>query len=123
MELTYFLDTYAIHEMIAGNPEYRKYTSGVCLATTQLNLMETYYILLSRYGEKTADTQYDNFREYCIPVDDESVKEAMKFRFANKSKSLSYVDCIGYTLAGNNGMRFLTGDKQFMGLPNVEHVK
>jgi predicted nucleic acid-binding protein len=33
------------------------------------------------------------------------------------------VDCISYALANRLGIKFLTGDMQFEGLPNVEFVK
>ena len=32
-------------------------------------------------------------------------------------------DCIGYILAKNIGIKFLTGDKEFENLDNVEFVK
>ena len=45
------------------------------------------------------------------------------FRLLNKKRKLSYVDCLGYILAGMNGAKFLTGDNQFKDLQNVEFVK
>lgn len=33
------------------------------------------------------------------------------------------VDCIGYVYAKENGLRFVTGDKEFEGMENVEFVK
>jgi predicted nucleic acid-binding protein len=123
MEVTYFLDTYAIHEMIAGNQRYKKYVYNISLATTQLNLMELYYHLLSRYGLQKAEEQFNNFRGYCVSVDDETIKDAMMFKLSNKRKDLSYVDCVGYTLAVRNRMTFLTGDIQFENMPCVEYVK
>jgi len=41
---------------------------------------------------------------------------------SNKS-NLSYVDCIGYILAKELKVGFLTGDREFEGMDNVEFVK
>lgn len=32
-------------------------------------------------------------------------------------------DCVGYVVSQRLGMKFLTGDKEFRGLPNVEFVQ
>lgn len=40
-----------------------------------------------------------------------------------KRKDLSYADCIGYTYAKRHGMKFLTGDRQFERMQNVEYAK
>jgi len=124
MELkTYFYDTYALHEIISGNPAYKKYTAGVAAITTKLNLMELYYGLLLKYGKKTAEKYYQEFAEYAIEIDDDAIKKAMELKQTLKNKNLSYVDCIGYTLAQQRNIKFLTGDRQFQNMPNVEHVK
>jgi len=47
----------------------------------------------------------------------------MKFRKKNKKRNLSYTDCIGYVYATENDLIFLTGDKEFENLENVEFVK
>jgi predicted nucleic acid-binding protein len=47
----------------------------------------------------------------------------MKFRKKNKKRNLSYADCIGYIYALKNNLIFLTGDKEFEDLKNVEFVK
>lgn len=55
--------------------------------------------------------------------DENVIIAANKFRFRNKSKELSTADCVGYAYALKNGLTFLTGDKEFEGLLNVEFVK
>lgn len=55
--------------------------------------------------------------------DENVVTAANKFGFRNKSKELSTADCIGYAYALKNDLIFLTGDKEFAGLPNVEFVR
>lgn len=118
-----FLDTYALYEIIAGNKAYKKYTSGVALITTKLNLMELYYGLLINHNKKIAEKSYQAFREYVIEIDDETIKKAMEFKLANKEKNLSYVDCVGYTIANQRNINFLTGDKEFKDMEGVEYVK
>ena len=58
-----------------------------------------------------------------IDIDIATIKEANEFRLLNKSRKLSYADCIGYIIARRYGLKFLTGDKQFSDMPNVEFVK
>ncbi len=47
----------------------------------------------------------------------------MEFRFINKNKNFSFVDCASYMCAKENNLIFLTGDKEFEDLPNAEFVK
>lgn len=118
----YFFDTYAFIEILNGNQNYTKYENTQML-TSRFNLMELYYIIILRFGKQKADEVYDHLLKYVMYVDDATIKDAMMFRLANKKKGLSYVDCIGYVIAKTNGLKFLTGDKQFEGMDNVEFVK
>ena len=120
---SYFFDTYAFYEIIKGNPNYKKYESNVSITTTKLNLMELHYGLLLLYGKEKADEYYDSLLEFAIEITDKIIKESNEFRFLNKSKKLSYVDCVGYILAKHLNIKFLTGDKEFEDLDNVEFVK
>ncbi len=119
----YFFDTYAFFELIEGNKNYEKFSDNVVIVTTKLNLMELYYGLLTRFGIKSANFQYDELVKYAIELDDETIKEAMLFRMLNKPKEFSYIDCLGYTLAKKMNIRFLTGDEEFKDMENVEFVK
>ena len=118
----YFFDTYAFIEILNGNPNYTKYKTTE-IVTSKFNLIELYYIILLRFNKEKADEIYDQLLKYVIYVDDFTIKEAMVFRAKNKSKKLSYIDCIGYIIAKMNNLRFLTGDKQFEKIDNVEFVK
>lgn len=119
----YFFDTYALYEIIGGNLNYQRFTSKVGIITTKLNLMEFYYGLLKEHNRQEADKYYDLFVEYAVDIDDETIKQAMVFKLLNKNKKLSYVDCLGYILAKKRGVKFLTGDKEFEEMENVEFVK
>lgn len=118
----YYFDTYAFIEIIRGNKNYSRF-KNTHLATTKLNIMEVYYYLLNNFGKKTADSFYNETIQYTIEIDDEVIKEAIVFRVQNKSKNLSYIDCIGYIIARINGLKFLTGDRQFKDMGNVEFVQ
>jgi predicted nucleic acid-binding protein len=119
---TYFFDTYALLESIRENKSYQC-IGEVSMITTRLNLMELYYILMRNHNRQIAEHYFDMFRQFAVDFEDALIKEAMQFRLDNKSKDLSYIDCIGYVLAARRGVRFLTGDDAFKGLPNVEFVK
>ena len=124
MELaSYFFDTYALFEIIRGSPDYEVYTKDVSIVTTRLNLMELYYGLFRDNGKKEAEHYFAKIRPYAVDASDFVIKAAMEFRFANREKKLSYVDCLGYTFSRQNHLKFLTGDWQFKDLPGVEYVK
>jgi uncharacterized protein len=118
----FFADTYALIEMSGQNPHYVKYRSA-SLHTTQWNLAELYYHFLNTYGEKTADEYLEAYSDFIIEITPSSIKEAMLFKSIHKKEKLSYVDCIGYALAKECRIKFLTGDQKFESKENVEFVK
>ncbi len=120
---TYFFDTYAFYELINGNPNYLKYSKNVGVITTKFNLMELHYGLILLHGKEKADNYYNQFAKFCIEFDDNVIKSSNSFRYMHKSKKLSYVDCIGYTISKTMNIKFLTGDKAFENMENVEFVK
>ncbi|MDY6953139.1 MAG: PIN domain-containing protein [Thermodesulfobacteriota bacterium] len=117
----YFFDSYAVIELIGGNPKYAKYSQEPFVITL-FNLVEVYWFALREYSEKVADTIYHKLKPLVVDVDDDTLKEAMQFRRKNK-RGLSYADCIGYVYALNKKLIFLTGDKEFVNMKNVEYVK
>lgn len=120
MTNTFFLDSYALIEIALGNANYKKYHDcGVI--TTKLNLMELYYRLLKTGNTSNAKKYFDIFNKYCIDITDNTLIAACTLKL--KNTNLSYVDCIGYILAKKSKAKFLTGDREFKGLPDVEFVK
>ncbi len=115
-----FADTYALFEIILGSENYKPYFDRE-LITTRLNLMELYYVLLKEKDAGVAERFFGFYLPLCVPVSDEVIKKAMYLKL--RKRRLSYIDCIGYTLALRRGVKFLTGDKEFEDLPNVEFVK
>ncbi|MBI3190395.1 PIN domain-containing protein [archaeon] len=120
---TLFFDTYAFFEIIKGNQNYRRFSKDIAIMTTKLNLMDLYYGILITKGEQDADKYYDKLTKFAVDIDNDIIKEAMKFRAKNKDRNLSYADCIGYIIALKNNIKFLTGDEQFKDLQDAEFVK
>lgn len=119
-----FLDTYAIFEIDTDNPHYKKYIlDSADAATTIFNLSEVYFIYLKKFGKKEADEIYEIIKVLVVPIDDDIIKEAMKFKLANQKKRFSMADCIGYITSLKLNAKFVTGDYAFKGLENVEFVK
>ncbi len=118
-----FFDSYALYEIIEGDPNYKEYTNNIALVTTKLNIMELHYGLLLKHGKEIADKYYDIFIVFAIEINDETIKKANELKAIFKKRKLSYVDCIGYIIAKSRNIKFLTGDQQFFGLDNVEFVK
>ncbi len=118
----FFADTYALIEIAGGNPDYKKYFDSI-IVTTIYNLTELYYAFLRDYGQDTAEKYFHEFRSFVIPLSDIAIKVGMRFKLDHHKEKLSYIDCIGYALAIERGMKFLTGDSMFEGKPNVEFVK
>lgn len=120
----FFFDTYALIEIVKGNPKYQYYTKEEFI-TTKLNLMEVYYSLLRLFDENMAEHYFNYFIPACIPINDQTIKNAMKFRLEQRKQKnlMSYVNCIGYLVALESNVRLLTGEKHFVGLSNVEFVK
>ncbi len=120
--LTFFFDTYALVELVKENPAYAPYKEAN-IVTTQFNLAELYWCVLNDFGESKADHIFEVFRRSMVEVDDDTLKSAVKFRKDHKKRDLSYTDCIGYLYAKRHELKFLTGDKEFQDLPDVEFVK
>ncbi|MEK6927550.1 MAG: PIN domain-containing protein [Nanoarchaeota archaeon] len=121
MGLNYFFDSYAIIEIVKNNPKYLPY-SEEDIVLTLFNLAEVYWSALLDYGEERADKIFSDFRDNIVEVDDETLKEAIKFRKEHKKQDLSYTDCIGYIYSKRNNVKFLTGDSQFENFPFLEFL-
>ena len=120
--MPYFFDTYVLMEFVLGNEAVKKFFSEKPVFTV-LNLIELYYNAMRIYGREVADESFAMFKTFVLPIPDDVLKEAMEFKLSNKKKKLSYADCIGYAYAKKHNLLFLTGDKEFKNMENVEFVK
>jgi predicted nucleic acid-binding protein len=121
-----FADTYALIELLKGNPNYEFY-SNVDLVATEFNILELTYVLVRDFGRDQAANVISTVRAKIVVIltDDSDYLNASDFRFyANKTeKKLSLVDALGYSCSRKLGIKFLTGDKEFSGMENVEYAK
>lgn len=120
--MRYFLDTYALVEMIKGNEKYELYKNEE-LCTCIFNLYELYFNLLREKGKEIAQKYFFQFKEILIKFTDEEIFRASEFKLKFIKNNISYTDAIGYSIALENNMKFLTGDKEFRDMQNVEFVK
>lgn len=120
--MSYFLDTYALIEISKGNKNYERFLEEE-LFTSFYNLYEFYFILLKNFNEKIAKDIFNEFKSRIIALKEEYIFEASKFKLTHIKKKLSYVDCLGYAIALEHNIKFLTGDKEFERFENVEFVK
>ena len=118
--MKFFVDTYALVEIIKGNENYQKYINYE-LTTSIINLYELFYYLLKSYDEDKAKEIYYQYTDIVMPIRDEHIFEASKIRL--KMKNISYADALGYAISLKEDIKFLTGDKEFKDSDNVEFVK
>jgi hypothetical protein len=116
------LDTYALMEISFGNPNFSSYVNEN-FVITDLTLVEFYGVLLREQNIQTANYWFKKLKDISVPVGKEILKEAVKFRYDHRKQDISFFDAAGYIFSVVNNILFVTGDKEFEGLPNVEFVK
>ena len=122
----YYADTYALVEILRGSSAYERY-AGEELVTGEFNLLELAYALTRDYGREKAVEVLKIVRAFVtiVQTTDEDYAEASALRIELKKqdKNLSLIDALGYVLAKRLRILFLTGDREFKDLDNVEYVK
>ncbi|MDO8508812.1 MAG: PIN domain-containing protein [Nanoarchaeota archaeon] len=119
---TFFFDTYAFVEIVKGNSNYLPYKDAE-VVTTKMSLFELYHGFLKDKNEELGKKTIEIYYKFVKDFDEEVIKEAAKLKFKLNKRDLSMTNCIGYTFARQLGIKFLTGDKQFGDMDNVEFVK
>jgi uncharacterized protein len=109
---------------LSDNPDYRTYFEENDGFLTKLNLMEISYRTLELHGAQAASQVVKGFAKYVVDFGLADIEDSMKLRLKLKKKGcdISYADALGYYLALKSNVKFLTGDKWFKGLENVEFV-
>lgn len=115
-----FFDTYAFIEIIRGNPNYKKFESE-SIITTIFNLAELNYILKKEMSVEKADSYMYMYQFCVVEVTLGDIKLAMDLK--TKHRNLSIPDAIGYIASRKFDVKFVTGDSDFEGFPNVEILK
>ncbi len=123
MTSAFYFDTYALVEIAEAKQSYAKYRENIRILTNKLNLMEFAYFLLRINKEHRVLPLFEEYLKYSVEPSTNTIIEAVKFKFANKKSKLSYIDCLGYVIAKENKVKFLTGDEKFRNMENVEFVK
>lgn len=119
---SYFFDTYAIIEIVKGNPNYEQYKNSAAIISV-LNLVELHYHITKKFGPGIANKLLGEYSKCVIGFTNEDVIAMTNFKIANNKKEFSLPDSLGYVLSLRHGIRFLTGDEGFRDMPNVEFVK
>lgn len=119
---SYFFDSYAFFEILGGNKSYQRYVN-VEITTSKLNMFELYHGLLRDQGEERAQKAFEIYYKFAEDFDEEVIKEAAKLKMILNKRDVSMADCIGYSMAKQLGIKFLTGDKAFEEMENVEFVR
>jgi len=121
-----FADTYALIELLKGNQRYEKYSHEYLIAT-EFNIFELTYALFREFGRDETARIVKSIRENIeiLPTDDSDYLDASEFRkSANKTgKKLSLIDALGYSCSCKQRIKFLTGDREFIEMENVEYIK
>lgn len=117
----FLFDTYALIEILNKNKNYEKYTNATAIINNFIFAEFCYKLILNNV--KDTEKHLNELMPAISHVDTETIKEAMAFRVKNKDKKMSMTDCISYFMAKKLGIKFLTGDRQFKGMENVEFVK
>ncbi len=115
----YFFDTFAVIEILRKNAAYLPYAAAR-MHLTKLNLYELCLYALRIEGEASARRLLEQCSPFVDEIDDEVVFAAARLKHENKA--LSMADCVGYVTARRLGVKFLTGDKEFKKMKNVEWV-
>ena len=120
----FVFDTYALIELLEGNPAYLKYADAA-MVINEFIFAEYCYVTLRRYVDypSEADKKARSVMKVIAALSREGIVDAMKFRFSNRKKDMSTTDCVSYIQAQKLGIPFLTGDSAFEGITGVEFVK
>lgn len=118
----YFFDTYALWEIIKKNPDYERFITAKLICSI-FNVYELYATLRREFDKDVAEKHVALLQGCLAEITIKNVIDAAEMKKSFAKKEMSFVDCLGYVKAKELKIKFLTGDKEFEGLPNVEFVK
>ncbi|MDA4113691.1 MAG: PIN domain-containing protein [Thaumarchaeota archaeon] len=119
----FFYDSYAVLSYLSDDHGYAAYFEKNTGVLTRLNLMEIHYAVLRIHGARAAHEVLEACSALEIDFSLPDVEAAMKLRYELRNLELSYADALGYHISKKEGLKFLTGDRAFAELPNVEFVR
>ncbi len=118
----FFFDTYALIEIATANPNFKNYLKFPYVVSA-LNIGEFYAYLIRTYELEAAKERIKSYNFEVPELTKELMMAATELKIANAAKELSWPDCIGYVMAKQLKLKFLTGDKEFKGMDDVELVR
>lgn len=118
----FFFDTYALIEIATANPNFKNYLNFQYVVSA-LNVGEFYAYLIRTYGKEAAKERIQSYNFEICKLTKDLMIAATELKTADAKIELSWADCIGYVAAKQLKLRFLTGDKEFKGMQNVEFVR
>jgi len=118
----YFFDTYAIIELMKNNPNYEQF-KDFKIITSVMNVGEIYNIILREKGKSSADDWFNCIDFELLEISPDVMVKSVYFRHTHKNSNISSTDAVGYMLSLKHNLNFLTGDRQFENMENVEFVK
>ena len=121
MHNVFIFDTYVILEIINGNKNYETYLDKKIIINDFIFAELCYVLIREKYPN--ADKYLDKYSKHIIHASHDVINKAMKFRHKHQKRKMSMTDCISYFMAKELGIKFLTGDKEFENLDDVEFVK
>lgn len=118
--MTKFLfDTYALIEIINKNPKFEPYLDDSFIINEFIFAEYCYHLVQEKLSQELIDEVIPSI----VHPNPKIIEKAMQWRSLNKKKNMSMTDCISYIMAKEMKIKFLTGDKEFEFLDNVEFVK
>lgn len=115
-----FLDTYALVEILNGNPNYKGVLDEA--GTSLYHLFELHVQLARLRDDATADAAFRDLRSMAVDVTDADVLAASRFKRSHPKAGFSYADALGYAMSRERAVPFVTGDKAFKKVEGVEFI-
>lgn len=119
----YFFDSYILVEYFKGNQTVAGIIEKNDGVITLLNLLEVAYVISRDFKPELGRKVIKQLHNLLVIPTDKDAEEAVLFRLQNRKLDLSYADALGYAYARRRNIPFLTGDRAFEGMPNVEFSK
>lgn len=80
------LDTYALMELLEGNPRFT-HLFGQPFVLTTWTLLELYKTLLREYGKSLAQQWVQRLKPHAFHVEDNTLVKAVDFHYENRKKT------------------------------------
>ena len=107
-----------------GNENYRPY-QAVSLVAMEFNICEVAFAVCRDYPDKTHKVMALVRKMVVLEqtTDEDYCSGAAMRRTTRAGKKLSTIDCVGYSVAHRLRIPFLTGDREFEDIDDVEFVR